>query len=52
MIKKQIERKLCQVRIYCNLCIRIKNITFGIAKQDMKTTKESIQRESFKLFLA
>ena len=29
-----------------------KNTTFCIARQDMKTTKEAILRESFKLFLA
>ena len=29
-VKKKIERKFCHVRIYCNLCIRTKYITFCI----------------------
>ena len=51
-MKKKVERKYCHVRIYCNLCIRMKDMAFCIARQDTKTTKESILEASFKLFLA
>ena len=51
-MKKKVERKYCHVRIYCNLCVRIKDMTFCIARQDMKTTKETIPKGSIKLFLA
>ena len=51
-MKKKIERMFCRFGIYCDLCIRVRNITFCIVRQDMKTTKETILKESFKLFLA